>query len=88
MTHKRFHLTEKRRGRGVMSLLGVPFAVTNWKGRVRPSGCGNCYLCSGADSLQFTQSLCLIGLESADEYRLTVNDIPKRGKILMTLPIS
>ncbi|GFX60539.1 hypothetical protein TNCV_276151 [Trichonephila clavipes] len=22
-----------------MSLLGVPFAVTNWKGGVRPSGC-------------------------------------------------
>ncbi|GFX61930.1 hypothetical protein TNCV_3777411 [Trichonephila clavipes] len=95
-----------------MSLPGVPPAVTNWKGRVRPSGCER----NASESVKkvreratirgasafiprrlapvfwsgfftFTQSLYLIGLESADEYRLTVSDIPKRGKILMTLPI-
>ncbi|GFV64499.1 hypothetical protein TNCV_1042731 [Trichonephila clavipes] len=78
-----------------------PFAVTNWKGGVRPSGCQRVRqkkreraTIRGASAFierrlapefwsgffTFTQSLCLIGLESADEYRLTVSDIPSAGK--------
>ncbi|GFT39896.1 hypothetical protein TNCV_3060911 [Trichonephila clavipes] len=82
--------------------LESPPAVTNWKGRVRPSGCernaSERATIRGASAFiprrlapvfwsgffTVTQSLCLIGLESAEGYPLTVSDIPKRGKILMT----
>ncbi|GFU19470.1 DUF4817 domain-containing protein [Trichonephila clavipes] len=53
-----------------------PTAVTNWKGRVRPSG----------GLFTETQSTYLIGLESAEGYPLTVNDIPKRGKFPKNTP--
>ncbi|GFX81767.1 hypothetical protein TNCV_2569681 [Trichonephila clavipes] len=77
-----------------------PFAVTNWKGGVRPSGCQRVRQKRESKTIRgasafiprrlapvfwsgfftVTQSLCLIGLESAEGYPLTVNDIPKRGK--------
>ncbi|GFX78949.1 hypothetical protein TNCV_3912381 [Trichonephila clavipes] len=91
---------KEARKRSHVAAWSPPFAVTNWKGGVRPSGCQRVRqkrerVNSGCTSafiprrlapvlwsgfFTVTQSLCLIGLESAEGYPLTVNDIPKRGK--------
>ncbi|GFX52269.1 hypothetical protein TNCV_4801261 [Trichonephila clavipes] len=86
-----------------------PTAVTNWKGRIRPSRCvrkapreSKSATIRGASAFiprrlapvfwsgffTFTQSLSLIGLESAEGYPLTVNDIPQAREIPKKHPLS
>ncbi|GFU12263.1 hypothetical protein TNCV_4664331 [Trichonephila clavipes] len=83
-----------------------PTAVTNWKGRVRPSRCvrkcprerASIRGTSAFIPRQFSpvfwsrlfteiQSVFLIGLESAEGYPLTVNDIPQAREIPKKHPI-